>query len=119
MEAFKYGCIVDGENFCDRPNLSRQLANYISSGQNVVIQGERRIGKSSLVRAAISGMSATVWGQNIRDEEIQRLTKIDPHALGKWRVNGTMPQLDTWYEAFTITENDPMYIAPEKRVNVW
>ena len=62
---------------------------------------------------------ATVWGQNIRDEEIQRLTKIDPHALGKWRVNGTMPQLDTWYEAFNITENDPMYIAPEKRVNVW
>ena len=56
MEAFKYGCIVDGENFCARPELSRQLANYISSGQNVVIQGERRIGKSSLVRAAISGM---------------------------------------------------------------
>ena len=56
MEAFKYGCIVDGEYFCDRPNLSRQLVNYISSGQNVVIQGERRIGKSSLVRAAISGM---------------------------------------------------------------
>ena len=56
MEAFKYGCIVDGENFCARPKLSRQLANYISSGQNVVIQGERRIGKSSLVRAAISGM---------------------------------------------------------------
>ena len=62
---------------------------------------------------------ATVWGQNIRDEEIQRLTKIDPHALGKWRVNGTMPQLDSWYEAFNITESDPMYIAPEKRVNVW
>ena len=56
MEAFKYGCIVDGENFCARPELSKQLANYISSGQNVVIQGERRIGKSSLVRSAINGM---------------------------------------------------------------
>ena len=56
MEAFKYGCIVDGENFCARPELSRQLAVYISSGQNVVIQGERRIGKTSLVRATISGM---------------------------------------------------------------
>ena len=56
MEAFKYGCIVDGENFCARPELSSQLASYISSGQNVVIQGERRIGKSSLVRAVISEM---------------------------------------------------------------
>ena len=56
MEAFRYGCIVDGENFCARPELSRQLARYISSGQNVVIQGERRIGKSSLVRAVIAGM---------------------------------------------------------------
>ena len=56
MEAFKYGCIVDGEFFCPRPELTRQLASYIASGQNVVIQGERRIGKSSLVRATIAGM---------------------------------------------------------------
>ncbi len=56
MEAFKYGCIVDGEFFCARPSLSEQLARHIASGQNVVIQGERRIGKTSLVRATISGM---------------------------------------------------------------
>ena len=62
---------------------------------------------------------ATVWGQNITEAEIRNRTKSDPHALGKWRVNGTMPQLDSWYEAFNITESDPMYIAPEKRVNVW
>ena len=62
---------------------------------------------------------ATVWGQNITEAEIRNRTKSDPHALGKWRVNGALPQIDTWYEAFNITENDPMYIAPEKRVNVW
>ena len=62
---------------------------------------------------------ATVWGQNITEAEIRNRTKSDPHALGRWRVNGTMPQLDTWYEAFNISESDPMYIAPEKRVNVW
>ena len=56
MEAFKYGCIVDGEYFCARPKLTRQLASYIASGQNVVIQGERRIGKTSLVRATLAGM---------------------------------------------------------------
>ncbi len=62
---------------------------------------------------------ATVWGQNITEAEIRNRTKSDPHSLGKWRVNGTMPQLDSWYEAFNITESDPMYIAPDKRVNVW
>ena len=56
MEAFKYGCIVGGEHYCKRRELSRQLASYIAGGQNVVIQGERRMGKSSLVRETIAGM---------------------------------------------------------------
>ncbi len=62
---------------------------------------------------------AALWGQNIRPEEIERRTKTDPHALGKWRVNGQLPQLDTWYEAFGITESDPMFIPQEKRADVW
>lgn len=33
---------------------------------------------------------ATLWGQNIRPEEIRRRTKIDPHSLGKWRVNAAL-----------------------------
>jgi len=56
MEAFKYGCVVSGANFCPRPDLSKQLSAYIASGQNVVIQGERRMGKTSLVHETISGM---------------------------------------------------------------
>ena len=53
---FRYGCVVDGEYFCPRPELERQLRGYAESGQNLVIQGERRIGKTSLVKKAISGM---------------------------------------------------------------
>ena len=56
MEAFRYGCVVGGEHFCRRKELSRQLAAYISGGQNVVIQGERRMGKTSLVRETVAGM---------------------------------------------------------------
>ncbi len=56
MEAFKYGCVVRGANFCARPVLARQLSRYVSAGQNVVIQGERRIGKTSLVHETIAGM---------------------------------------------------------------
>ena len=56
MNAFKYGCSVDGENFCARPDLSKSLSTYVESGQNLVIQGERRIGKTSLVKETVSSM---------------------------------------------------------------
>lgn len=62
---------------------------------------------------------ANVWGQNIRDEEIRKRVKSDPHSLGKWRVNGQMPHMDAWYEAFGITEQDPMFIPKEERVTIW
>ena len=62
---------------------------------------------------------ANVWGQNIRTEEIEKRVKSDPHQLGMWRVNGQMPHLDAWYEAFGITEDDPMFIPKEDRVNIW
>jgi len=62
---------------------------------------------------------ANVWGQNIRDEEIRKRVKSDPHELGKWRVNGQLPHIDAWYEAFGITENDPMFVPKDKRVTIW
>ena len=62
---------------------------------------------------------ATLWGQNIRPEEILRLTKIDPHSLGKWRVNAALRNIDTFYSAFDIKEGDPMYMMPAERVVIW
>ena len=56
MNPFKYGCIVEGGYFCARPQLARQLEDYVASGQNLVIQGERRMGKSSLVTNTVRGM---------------------------------------------------------------
>lgn len=62
---------------------------------------------------------ATLWAQNIRPEEIIRRTKMDPHSLGKWRVNAALRNIDTFYEAFDIKEGDAMYMKPQERVNVW
>jgi putative endopeptidase len=61
---------------------------------------------------------AGLWAQNIRDEEIARLTKIDEHSLGKWRVNGALKNIDTFYNAFGITDG-PMYLPPSQRVVIW
>ena len=62
---------------------------------------------------------AGVWAGNITEEEIRNRTKNDPHSLGRWRVNGALPHIDAWYEAFGITPDDKMYIPKEQRLSLW
>jgi putative endopeptidase len=62
---------------------------------------------------------ANVWAGNIRPEEILKRTKSDPHSLGKWRVDGALPQIQAWYDAFGIKEGDPMFVPVAKRVSIW
>ena len=62
---------------------------------------------------------ANVWAGNIRPEEILNRTKSDPHSLGRWRVNGALPQIGAWYDTWNVTPESPMYIAPEERVSIW
>ena len=62
---------------------------------------------------------ANLWAGNIREAEMHRLTKSDPHSLGKWRVNGALPHIDAWYEAFGITEQDSMFVPKAERVTIW
>ena len=62
---------------------------------------------------------ANVWAGNIRPEEILVRTKSDPHSLGRYRVNGALPQIGAWYEAWGVNEESPMYVNPENRVHIW
>ena len=49
MNPFKYGRVVSAGDFCPRHHLLKQLTGFIKSGQNVMLQGERRMGKTSLM----------------------------------------------------------------------
>lgn len=62
---------------------------------------------------------ANVWAGNIRDEEILLRTKTDPHSLGRWRVNGSLRNIEPFFKAFDIKDGDAMYLAPDKRVIIW
>ena len=57
---------------------------------------------------------ANVWAGNVRPEEILKRTKSDPHSLGKWRVDGALPHIQAWYDAFGIKEGDNIEKALKK-----
>ncbi|MDR1973507.1 MAG: M13 family metallopeptidase [Bacteroidales bacterium] len=62
---------------------------------------------------------AAVWASNIRDEEIRHRTMTDPHALGRWRVNGTLPNVEPFVKAWDIKEGDGMWLSLDKRALIW
>lgn len=62
---------------------------------------------------------ANLWAGNVRDEEILRLTKVDTHSLGRWRVDGALPHINAWYEAFDIQPSDPLYLPKDRRASIW
>lgn len=110
------GSFTLGENIADQGGLIVSYLAYKNSMKDKQ-QPEPIDGLTDAQRFFVA--YATLWAQNIRPEEILRLTKIDPHSLGEWRVNATLRNIDDYYSAFGIVEGDPMYLAPDQRVNVW
>ena len=62
---------------------------------------------------------AGVWANNITDAEIRSRTKSDPHSLGRFRVNGALPHIDMWYDAFNVKEGDAMFVPKSQRLSLW
>ena len=113
------GAFTLGENIADHGGLQ---VSYLAFTMNEESKDEsqklkERDGFTPQQRFFLA--YANVWANNIRPEEILNRTKSDPHSLGRWRVNGALPQINAWYEAWHVTEESPMYIAPENRVSIW
>jgi putative endopeptidase len=102
-----------GENLADFGGVTISFDAYKKFGK----QSETVLGLTSDMRFFIAYAGA--WAQNIRPDEELRLTKVDEHSLGKNRVNGILPHINAWYDAFGITPNDKMYIMPQNRVKLW
>ncbi len=109
------GQLTLGENIADHGGLMVAYQAFKNATKDAPLKTVNGFTPEQRFFMAYAG----VWAGNIRDEEIRNRTKSDPHSLSRWRVNGTLPHIDAWYEAFGITEEDALYIPKEKRATIW
>ena len=137
----------DGKNFTERTDKYADFFGHIevlpdlkangrlTLGENLADHGGLQVAYTAYKNATkyaplgeIDGLTADqrffhayagVWANNITEAEIRKRTKSDPHSLGRWRVNGALPHVDAWYEAFGVKEGDQMFIPKSERLQLW
>ena len=138
---------ADGKNFTERtqkfadffskikvlPDLNAN--GQLTLGENLAAHGGLQVSYAAFKEATkrkplstIDGLTpeqrffiayAGVWAGNITEAEIRNRTKSDPHSLGRWRVNGALPHVDAWYDAFGVKEGDKMFLPKAERLPLW
>ena len=109
------GRLTLGENLADHGGLQVAYAAFKNATKNHPLPVIDGLTPDQRFFLAYAG----VWAGNITEAEIRNRTKTDPHSLGRWRVNGALPHIDAWYEAFGVKEGDKMFIPREKRLQLW
>ena len=109
------GRLTLGENLADHGGLQVAWTAYKNATKYSPLKVKDGLTADQRFFHAYAG----VWAGNITDEEIRNRTKSDPHSLGRWRVNGALPHVDAWYEAFGVKEGDKMFIPKSERLQLW
>ena len=138
---------TDKKNFNERTQVMRRFFDNIevlpglkangqlTLGENIADHGGLNIAYQALQNAMkehplgkVDGFTpeqrfflsyGLIWANNTREEQIRQQVKTDPHSPARWRVNGALPHIDAWYEAFNIKKKDPLFVPKAKRVDVW
>ena len=138
---------ADGKNFTDRTDKYADFFSAISVlpdlkgngrltlGENLADHGGLQVAFAAYQNATkrhplgeVDGLTADqrfflayagVWAGNITEAEIRKRTKSDPHSLGRWRVNGALPHINAWYQAFGVKDGHKMYIPEAERLQLW
>ena len=109
------GALTMGENIGDLGGLSLGYDAYLVSLN----------GRPAPVLDGFTGQQrvflgwAQVWRARMRDDAMRQYVVTDTHSPAQYRVNGTIRNIDAWYDAFGIKEGDKLYVKPEDRVRIW
>lgn len=104
-----------GENIGDLGGLSIGLLAYklsLNGAEPPVLDGF-----TGMQRVFIGW--AQVWRSKMRDEALRSLINTNPHSPPQYRINGVVPNVPEFYEAFDVLDSDALYLAPEDRVKIW
>jgi putative endopeptidase len=109
------GELTLGENIADIAGIEIAYKAYVAS-----LKGS--------APPVIDGMSADQrfylgygqsWLSKTRDAATIEQVKSDPHSPEKYRVNGVVVHMTSFYDAFSVKSGDKMYLRPEDRVTLW
>lgn len=109
------GKFTQGENIGDLAGVSISYKAYINSLD----------GKEAPVLDGYTGPQrffigyGQAWLSKARDERKRQLIKIDVHSPPQFRVNGVLPNIDGFENAFEVKPGDKMYLPPNERVRIW
>jgi predicted metalloendopeptidase len=109
------GALTLGENIADIAGIEIAYKAYMAS-----LNGR--------TPPTIDGMTADErfyigyaqsWLGKAREARTIELLKSNPHSPEKYRVNGVVVHMPSFYSAFSVGPNDKMYLKPEDRVTLW
>jgi len=109
------GRLTLGENIGDLGGLSLAYRAYklsLNGEEDAVIDGLTGDQRFFLAWAQ-------VWRSAQREDNARQRLRTDPHSPEEFRVNGVVRNMDAWYEAFSVTPDDAMYLPPEERISIW
>jgi len=109
------GRLTLGENLADHGGLMVAYNAYKNATKGSKLNSKDGFTPDQRFFLAYAGL----WAQNITDAEIRSRTLTDPHALGRWRVNGALKHIDAFYNAFGIKAGQPMFLPKAQRLELW
>ncbi len=115
------GAYTLGENIADQGGLRVAMTAFLNAQdkKGVDIKSPEALIDGFTPEQVFYMNYANLWANNIRPEEIRSLTTGDVHSLGINRVNVTLRNIAPFFEAFGITEGQPMYRPEAERVIIW
>ena len=109
------GALTVGENIGDLGGLTIAYKAYeisLNGKQPPVIDGY------SGAQRFFMGWAQS-WRGKYRAEEVRRRIATDPHSPDEFRCNQIVANLDEFYQAFGVGENDKHFMKADERVRIW